>query len=45
MCRGHSIYEKLGYFDTKRNKPRSPNYKIEKFNIYKVTQIFLVSKE
>ena len=36
---------KLEYFDAKRNKPRSPNYKIEKFGIYKETQIFLVSKE
>ena len=33
---------KLGYFDAKRNKPRSPNYKIEKFDIYKETHIFLV---
>ena len=36
---------KLGYFDANRNKPRSPNYKIKKFNIYKKTQIFLVTKE
>jgi len=26
---------KLGYFDAKRNKPRSPNYKKKKLNIYK----------
>ena len=45
-CGGGPIFmTKLGYFDAKRNKPRSPNYKIEKFDIYKETQIFLVSKE
>ena len=36
---------KLGYFDAKRNIPRSPNYKSEKFDIYKETKIFLVTKE
>ena len=28
MWRGSNIYDKLGYFDAKRNKSRSPNYKI-----------------
>ena len=37
--------KKLGYFDAKRNKPRSTNYKIEKFDIYKKIQIFLVTKD
>lgn len=32
--------KKLGYFDAKRNKPRSPNYK-KKFNIYNKNAGFL----
>ena len=35
---------KLGYFDAKRNKPRSPNYKIEKFDIYKKLRFSLLLK-